>query len=79
MVDLCTNDGICAIFVGILLCFLCFGVIKLVKKKVEKGKSVDVIAYELEETPEEVQKICDVIEESGAECSIEEIYKKLYE
>ncbi len=54
-------------------------VIKLVKKKVEKGKSVDVIAYELEETPEEVQKICDVIEESGAECSIEEIYKKLYE
>ena len=31
VVDLCTNDGICAIFVGMFLCLLCFGVIKLLK------------------------------------------------
>ena len=31
MVDLCTNDGICAVFVGIFLCLLCFGVMKLLK------------------------------------------------
>ena len=31
MVHLCTNDGICAIFVEIFRCLLYFGVIKLLK------------------------------------------------
>ena len=53
--------------------------IKLVRKKIEKGKSVDKIADELEETVDAVQKIYDIIEMYGEKVSIDDIYNKLQE
>ena len=51
--------------------------IKLVRKKIEKGKSVDEIAYELEETVDAVQKIYDIIKMYGEKMGIDDIYNKL--
>ena len=51
--------------------------IDLVRKKVGKGKSVDVIADEVEENEETVGAIVKIIMTcEGQECSAEEIYAK---
>ncbi|MFI3172989.1 MAG: hypothetical protein R3Y58_11585, partial [Eubacteriales bacterium] len=52
-------------------------VISLIIKKVQKAKTLEVIADELECEPEEIQKFYDVIKNCGMDCSAEEILEKI--
>lgn len=54
-------------------------VIFQVCKKVLKGKSVETIAEELEEDVQSIQEIYEAAMDSAPECSVDEIYSKLYE
>jgi len=47
--------------------------LEMISKKLKKGKSVQVIAEEMEEEPDEIERICKVIEECGVESPIETI------
>ena len=51
--------------------------IQMVCKKLDKGKIPAIIAQELEESEETVQKICDVAEEFSPEYDCEKIYNKM--
>lgn len=52
--------------------------IKLVRKKIDKDKSVHTIAEELEESEDYIQDIYDAIMECGSEYSVEQVYEKLH-
>lgn len=54
-------------------------VIKLVQRKLQKGKMPETIAEELEEPLENVEQICDVVDQCGLEADAMEIYEKLSE
>lgn len=51
--------------------------IQMVCKKLDKGKIPAIIAQELEESEETVQKICDAAEEFAPEYNCERIYNKM--
>lgn len=53
--------------------------ISQIVKKLTKGKSEDMIAEELEETLENVHKICLAAQEYAPEYDVDKIYHKLYE
>ena len=49
----------------------------VIYKKVQKGKTLDVIADELEEEVEEIKPIYDMVYASGEKCDVEKICEKL--
>ena len=51
--------------------------IELICKKLAKGKSVEVIADEVEESADKVQKICDVIGEISQDYDVDKIYEAM--
>ena len=51
--------------------------ISLVNTKLAKEKTPEIIADELEEDVETIKKICDLIQEFGADMNIIEFYEKL--
>ena len=53
------------------------GTIRLVIKKVQKGKDIVTIADELETEVENIKDIYDVVCECGAECDVETVYGKM--
>lgn len=53
--------------------------IELICKKMQRGKSTECIADEVEEPLEKVREICDAVKECGPECDYFEIYKLLEE
>ena len=53
-------------------------VIQMVCKKLKKGKTPEIIAEELEENPEEIQRICEVAEGFAPEYDGDEIHYALY-
>ncbi len=50
--------------------------IRLVQKKIAKGKTVDTIADELESTVEEIGPVYDIVVKCPADMDPAEIYKK---
>lgn len=54
-------------------------VISMVCKKVLKGKNIQTIADEVEEEVQSIQEIYEAAVDSAPECSVDEIYSKLYE
>ena len=53
------------------------GELELIVKKVSKGKTLSVIAEELESTVEEISEMYNLVCESGPEYNIDEMYEKL--
>ena len=51
--------------------------ISMVNKKIQKGKSIEEIAEDLEEDRETIEKIAKVIEENGQDINADEVYKML--
>ena len=51
--------------------------IEQICKKLAKGKSVEVIADEVEESADRVQKICDVIGEISPDYNVDKIYEAM--
>ncbi len=51
--------------------------ILLTVRKLKKGKTVEVIAQELEEEEAVINKICEAAQEMAPEYDIEKIYMKL--
>lgn len=52
--------------------------LKLIQRKLQKGKTVEQIAEELEESLENIKQICSVIEEQGLDADVHVIYDCLY-
>lgn len=55
----------------------CIKLINLVCRKLQKGKTPDKIANDLEEDISSIQKICDAVENCGNRYDVEEIYDEL--
>ena len=53
--------------------------ISQVCKKIAKGKSVEVIAENLEEEPDTIERICEVAKDFAPDYDVEQIYKALKE
>ena len=51
--------------------------ISMVNKKMQKGKSIEEIAEDLEEDRETIEKIANVIKENGHDINADEVYKML--
>ena len=54
-------------------------IIEMVLKKMKRGKSLEVIADEVEETVEFVQPIFNMIQKQGVDCDVQTIYELVYE
>lgn len=54
-----------------------FNLISLICRKLQKGKPVDVIADELEDEPEHIERICQIAERFAPEYDVEKIYDEL--
>lgn len=52
--------------------------IKMVSRKVQKGKCPEVIAQELEEPLEKIDRICEVLREQGLDMDAEQVYDVLF-
>ena len=55
-----------------------FTLLSQVCRKLQKGKSIDIIADELEEELEHIEQICKVAERFAPEYDVEQIYEELY-
>ena len=53
--------------------------ISQVCKKIARGKSVEVIAENLEEEPDTIERICEVAKDFAPDYDVEQIYKALKE
>lgn len=51
--------------------------ISMVNKKMQKGKSIEEIAEDLEEDRETIEKIVKVIEENGHDINAEKVYEMI--
>ena len=51
--------------------------ISMVNKKMQKGKSIEEIAEDLEEDKGTIEKIANVIKENGHDINADEVYKML--
>ncbi len=51
--------------------------ISLVNKKIQKGKSIEEIAEDLEEDKETIEKIAKAIKENGRDFDADEVYKTI--
>ena len=54
-----------------------FALISLICRKLQKGKTIDVIAEELEQEPEHIEMICQIAERFAPEYDVEKIYDEL--
>jgi hypothetical protein len=54
-------------------------IIEQIGKKLSKGKTIPVIAAEVEESIEKVQEICDIAKDFAPDYDVDEIYKKYAE
>ena len=55
-----------------------FTLLKQIQRKLQKGKTGEQIAEELEEPLENIMQICAAMEECGLDAGVQEIYKYLY-
>ena len=51
--------------------------ISMVNKKMQKGKSIEEIAEDLEEDRETIEKIVKIIEENGHDINAEKVYEMI--
>ncbi len=54
-------------------------IIEQIGKKLSKGKTIPVIAAEVEESIEKVQEICDIAKDFAPDYDVDEIYRKYAE
>ena len=55
-----------------------YSLLKLVQRKLKKGKSPEQIAEELEEPLESIMQICSVMEEQGIDTEVQDLYECIY-
>ena len=55
-----------------------FTLLKQIQRKLQKGKTVEQIAEELEESLENIMQICAAMEKCGLDAEVQEIYKHIY-
>ena len=51
--------------------------LRLIQRKVSRGKSLAEIADELEDSEEAIRPLYEAVQKYGADCAVEEVYEKM--
>lgn len=53
--------------------------LRIIQRKISRGKNLSEIADELEDTEEAIRPLYEAVQKYGADCAAEDIYEKMHE